>query len=242
MHEREPIFNAPRVVLGALAVLVLVHLARLPLPEEWDTRLVLALAFIPARYDGYAAVLPGGSIAGVTSFFSHALVHANAAHLLLNGAWLLAFGGAVATRVGGMRFLGFGCVCAAAGAAAFLFANWGLLAPMIGASGAVAGLMAAAFRLLFSAVDQGGLARLRRDPRSVRLMGLAETIGDRRILAVTAIWIAINALAAIGLSAPDPGGAIAWEAHLGGYFVGLLLYGWFEPAVKTDVAAPDNLH
>jgi len=241
LNERTPIFNAPSVVLGALFVIVVVHVARLLLPEELDARVVLALAFIPARYDGYAAALPGGLVSAVTSFLSHALVHANAAHLLLNGAWLLAFGGAVAARVGAVRFLGFASFCAVAAATTFLCANWGLLAPMIGASGAVAGLMAASIRLLFSAIDQGGFALLRTNPRAVRLMGLAETFGDRRILAVTGIWIVINALAAIGLSVPEPGGAIAWEAHLGGYFAGLVTFGLFGPARLADVAAPDNL-
>lgn len=228
MSEHEPIFNVPSAVLAALAVLAVIHVGRLALPEEMDAWFVLAMAFIPARYNGYAEALPGGSIATVTSFFSHALIHGNAAHLLLNSAWLLAFGGAVAARIGGWRFIVFSLVCGAAGALTFLVFHWGLLAPVVGASGAVAGLMGGTFRFLFSAIDHGGFALLRTAPRSVRLMPLGEALRDRRILAATAIWIGFNALAGAGLGIMTEGASVAWEAHIGGYFAGLLLFGFFD--------------
>lgn len=242
MNERTPMFNVPPVVLAALAVLVCIHAARSLLSDDMENWFVLAMAFIPARYDGYAEALPGGPAASVTSFFSHALVHGSAAHLMLNSAWLLAFGGAVAHRVGALRFLAFALVCVAASAATFMAANWGLLAPMVGASGAVAGLMAGTFRFLFPALDQGGLHLLRTAPRAVRLMGLAEVWRDRRMLALTLVWVGINALAAAGLGAPGAGGAIAWEAHIGGYFAGLLTFGLFEFPKGADAGARDRFH
>ena len=49
MNEREPIFNAPGVVVGLLALFVAVHLVRTLLPEEQDAWLIELLAFIPAR-------------------------------------------------------------------------------------------------------------------------------------------------------------------------------------------------
>lgn len=240
LNGRTPIFNAPPSVTAALAMLAGVHLARQALPEDTDAWAVLALAFIPARYNGYGELLPGGPIAAATSFFSHALVHANAAHLMLNGAWLLVFGAAVAARIGGWRFFLFAFGCAAAGAALFLAANPGLGAPMIGASGAVAGLMGATFRFLFGALDQGGLHLLRTNPRAVRLTPLSEVWRDRRILTVTALWFALNALSAFGVEVSGESGAIAWEAHIGGYAAGFLGLGLFEPRREKNVAAPDN--
>lgn len=246
MNERSPIFNVPGGVTAALAVLAGVHIVRQVLPEDIDTWLVLALAFIPARYDlaldgEYAAMLPGGSVAAVASFFTHALLHANAAHLVLNGAWLLVFGGAVAARIGGWRFFALSLLCGAAGAALFLAANWGLVAPMIGASAMVAGLMGATFRFLFGALDQGGLHLLRTNPRAVRLAPLAEAWRDGRVLAVTALWLAVNGLSALGVGLMGEGGAIAWEAHIGGYAAGFLALGLFEPRRGMNVAAPDKL-
>jgi len=238
VSKSTPIFNAPASVTAALAALAGIHAARQLLPRDIDAWLVLTLAFIPARYDGHAGLLPGGLVAAASSFVTYALLHASLAHLLLNGAWLLAFGGAVAARIGGWRFFAFSLVCAAAGAMAFLAVNPGLLAPMIGASGLVAGLMGGTFRFLFGALDQGGLHKLRTNPRSARLAPLAEALRDRRILAVTALWLGVNGLSALGVGLMGEGAAIAWEAHIGGYAAGFLLFGLFEPRRETDVAAP----
>ncbi len=47
--------------LPCLGLMVAVHLVRMGLSQDWDTWLTLALAFIPARYSGFADVLPGGA-------------------------------------------------------------------------------------------------------------------------------------------------------------------------------------
>ncbi len=57
-------------------------------------------------------MLPGGDVAAVTSFLTHAFVHGDWVHLGLNAAWLVAFGGAVANRIGTVRFLLFFAFCA----------------------------------------------------------------------------------------------------------------------------------
>jgi len=62
---------------------------------------------------------------------------------------------------------------------------------------------------------------------------------DPRVLAFLVVWFGINIL--FGLSSlPMPGvGAnqvVAWEAHLGGFLAGLLLFSWFDPAPQTPRA------
>ena len=228
VQEREPIFDVPGAVLGALAVLVIVHVARGFLGEAEDDWLIWALAFVPARYDGYASAIPGGQTAAVTSFVTHMLVHGDVTHLVFNSAWLLAFGGAVARRVGGARFLCVAAVSGIAGALTFLAFNWGLLSPMVGASGGVSGLMGGTMRFFFTGLDAGGFRQLREAPRSIPLMPLGATLTDRRIVIATGIWLAVNAAAMFGLGDFGSGGQIAWEAHIGGYFAGLLTFGWFD--------------
>ena len=70
------------------------------MPDEFDLTLLLALAFIPARYSGAALELPGGYLTAVTSFVTYMVVHAGWVHLVVNLVWMLAFGSAVARRVG----------------------------------------------------------------------------------------------------------------------------------------------
>jgi membrane associated rhomboid family serine protease len=225
-------FNVPGSVLAVLGLLVGVHVLRSALPEVWDSWVTMALAFIPGRYDGYAEEIPGGLIASVTSFLTYAVVHGDLIHLTVNSAWLLAFGAAVAGRIGAVRFLLFSAFCAIAGALAFLILNPGLMAPMVGASGAVSGLMGGTMRFLFSALDGGGLRGLREDPQRVPLMPLGQALADRRVLLVTGAFLVANFLAAIGLGSIVVGG-IAWEAHLGGYFAGLLSFGFFERTPRS---------
>lgn len=221
-------FNVPGSVLAVVGLLFLVQGALSSLPEAWEAWLTLALAFIPARYSGYEGMLPGGDVAAVTSFLTYALVHGGLFHLIMNSAWLVAFGGAVANRIGSARFLALSAFCAVAGAVGFLVCNLGLLAPMVGASGAIAGLMGATMRFLFSAIDKDGLRGLRENPRAVPVMPLSAALQDRRVILVTGAFILANILAVLGLGGVSAGG-IAWEAHMGGYFAGLLAFGFFEP-------------
>lgn len=236
--RREPVFNIPGVVLAMLGLIAAVHAARLVLTEADDNFVVLALAFIPDRYTAHPLEWPGGALSAWLSPVTHMLLHGDGAHLALNGASLAAFGTIIARRIGGVRFVLFTVVCGAAGALTFLAFNWGVQAPLLGASGVIAGMMAVALRLLFSAIDAApdGLAGdlIRRAPQLVPLKTLRETVMDRRMQSATAIWLFINLLAAYGMATPAQAGVVAWEAHIGGYFVGLLSFALFDrPGVDT---------
>jgi membrane associated rhomboid family serine protease len=238
----EPIFNVPGNVLAVLALLIVPHMLRAVLPEAWSTWLLVALAFIPARYSGFANTLPGGELTAVTSFLTYSVVRGGVVHLGLNAAWLVAFGSAVAKRVKSARFLLFSAFCAIAGAATFLVFNTGLMAPMVGASGAICGLMGATVRFLFSGIDAGGLRVLRKNPEDVPLMPLARALTDRRVIAVTGAFIVANILGVFGLGGISAGSGIAWEAHMGGYFAGLLTFGLFDRGrgVRSSDVATQN--
>jgi membrane associated rhomboid family serine protease len=237
LDHRQPIFNVPGVVLALLASFLAVHLLRWALPAEDSAWLTAALAFIPAReMGGAASELPGGRIAVFTSFLTHQFVHGDLAHLLINSAWLLAFGTPVARRTGPVRFLAFFLLTGTAGALLYLAVNGHALILVIGASGAISGLMGAAFRFLFRSMEGGplGMARVSLTP----LMSLSETLRDRRILTAIVGWTVLNVVLAWGAAGLTEAAGIAWEAHLGGFYAGLLLYGFFDrPPVPQDYAA-----
>lgn len=226
LDQRQPIFNVPGVVVGLLASFVAVHLLRWVLPAEDAAWLVAVLAFIPARETGLAADLPGGGVAAVTSFITHQFVHGDLAHLIINSAWLLAFGSPVARRTGAVRFLVFFLLAGIAGASLYLAVNGSALILVVGASGAISGLMGAAFRFLFRSMGTGPMSLARAS--STPLMPLAETLQDRRILLAIAGWTLLNVLLAWGAAGLTEAAGIAWEAHLGGFYAGLLLYGFFD--------------
>jgi membrane associated rhomboid family serine protease len=198
------------------------------LTEDQDTWLVLASAFIPGRYSALGTELPGAPWALVTSFITYALLHADLVHLVVNSAWLLAMGTVVARRTGTVRFLGLSAVCGIAGALAFLVGNPGRMVPMIGASGAISGMMGAVFRLMFAVRDARGRILLAEHPEAVPRLSVGEIFSDRRALGAITIWVAVNALLATGVMDLAEPGVVAWEAHLGGFFAGLLLFGLFD--------------
>ncbi|MCC0006799.1 MAG: rhomboid family intramembrane serine protease [Hyphomicrobiaceae bacterium] len=240
IQRNEPMFNVPASVPMAIAILVAIHVVRTLLPDHLDAWFVVANAFVPSRYSGEAELLPGGVLAVFTSPLTYQLIHGDLTHLAFNSLWLLAFGGAIALRAGSLRCFVFALVCGIIAAFAFLVLNWGTRLPMIGASGAIAGLMGGTMRFLFSAIDMGGIWRLREAPRSVPLMPVMVALTDRRVLVATAILIAINLLTLVGVSAAGvDAAAIAWESHIGGYMAGLLLFGLFDSPAPRQPKRPD---
>ena len=81
--------------------------------ESTDEWILLAFAFIPARYGDVGAVIPGGEAARVWSPVTYAFLHADWVHLLVNMIWMASFGGPLARRFGAARFLLLSLVSAA---------------------------------------------------------------------------------------------------------------------------------
>jgi membrane associated rhomboid family serine protease len=232
--SREPIFNVPGTVLAVLAVLIAVHVVLSLLSPDQYTWWVLALAFIPARYSGLADELPGGDWAAVTSFVTHMAVHADLTHLAFNAAWLLAFGSVLCARIGGLRFLAFSITGGITGALLFLLFNPGLAAPVIGASGAISAMMGGVMRFLFNAIDRGEGYLLREQPSAIPAVTIRGALRDRRIVLASVVFLGINLLAIIGFGKFGTAGAIAWEAHVGGYLFGLFTFGAFDRAAQNE--------
>jgi membrane associated rhomboid family serine protease len=242
----EPIFNVPPVIIATVAVLVGVHLFRMfLLSDSQDEWFVLTFAFIPARYFGDAtstASFPGGFGADLWTFFTYAFLHADLLHIGLNLAWLIPFGTALARRFGAWRYVFFMLVTAAAGALAQLASDPGSEVPMIGASAAISGAMAAAMRFIFQA--HGPLETWRDGPRNgeayrVPALSLVATFRDPRLLLFLAVWMGLNALFGLGaVSFGEQGQQIAWQAHIGGFLAGLLLFGAFDPVTTREELDP----
>lgn len=242
-QRREPILNVPAVVVVVLVVLGLVHFVReYVLSEDADRILVWSLAFVPARYDTTVfadGLLPGGWGADLWTFFTYALVHADITHLGFNAVWLLAFASPVARRFGTGRFLFLLAVSVACGALAYLAAHAGEIAPMVGASAGISGMMGAAARFAF---EPGGSLDMwhgdREQADRVPAAPLLAAFRNPRVVAFVGVWFALNLLFGLGsLSiAGSANQAVAWEAHLGGFLAGLLLFSSFDPVPRAPVA------
>ena len=233
----EPIFNVPGVVSALIVVLAAVHgLREWLLTPRLENDLLWLFAFVPLRYEpSLIGSFPGGVAADAWTFVTYALLHGSWTHLVLNSIWLLAFGTPVARRFGAGRFLAFFAVTAAGGALAHLYFYAGMRVPMIGASAAISGSMAAAIRFAF---QRGGPLRLLGinpdDAYRVPALPLRAVLRNPQVLIFFAVWFGLNllfGLGSLGLDGSDQ--EIAWQAHVGGFLAGLLAFPLFDPVKRA---------
>jgi len=232
---REPILTLPGALTAYILLLAAIHGVRMLLPYDIDDDVIQMFGFIPKRYDStlLAIDFPGGAGAKVWSFVTYSLLHANLSHIGFNVLWLLPFGSALARR--------FGAVTAIAGALAHLVTHEHAVAPMIGASASVSGAMAAAIRfafvqgsfLSFSRGDAAAAAR-------VPALSLMRALRNPRVLGFLGVWFGVNIIFGVGSIAIGADGAsVAWQAHIGGFFAGLVLFSLFDPVPRSGPDAPD---
>jgi membrane associated rhomboid family serine protease len=220
----QPFLLVPWPVLFLIGLLATCYAAFALAPAALEARILADYAFIPARYS-HAFLLAHGYEPGTVldrglPFVSYIFLHASLGHVAINSVWLLPFGTVVARRYGAIAFFIFFLLCGAAGAAFHLACNWGSALPVVGASGAISGLMGAAFRMM-------GPPRPAPDGFGWAPAPLAPILSPR-IVVWSAVWVGINILVGVtGLGAGTEVRLIAWQAHLGGYFSGLLLAGPF---------------
>jgi membrane associated rhomboid family serine protease len=221
---REPIFNLPAPVFGLIGMLLAIHAGQAFLLDEMSrNELNWWFAFIPLRFS-FASEMPGGYWPLVWTPITHAFLHANWTHVLINSAWLAIFGTPVARRYGALRFLIAFVLSSIVGALGFALFQSQSVAVLVGASGGISGLTGVAIRFIFQPVI------FVRDPETgepvpvgQHLASLREVFANSRSRSLTLIWLALNAATPL---LPLFGGMeaeIAWQAHIGGFLAGFFL-------------------
>jgi membrane associated rhomboid family serine protease len=194
----EPVLNAPPVAVLTAASMPVLYWFQARLPDEG-----LSYAFRPSSlWDGHW--WPG--------LITSMLVHGGWAHVVMNAIGALAFGTPVARLLPGPKgvagFLVLYIVCGVLAAAGYGLVHPDSFDALVGASGAVFGLMGGAIRLL--------------GRRSGRLRSLF----NQRFLITAGVIMAVNAATGlVGLAPGAEGARIAWEAHAFGFVAGALLIG-----------------
>ena len=223
-RRSEPAFNLPPVVLALIGICVVVHLVgAFLLTDRQFLALLINAAFIPIRYSGQFDI----DVTAFTSPLTYAFLHGSIAHLAINMIWLAAFGSPLANRLGWARFLWFWAFTSLAAVALHYVLHMLDQAPLIGASGAISGMMGAAARFGFRIDRSHGRAAFAGAP-----LPILACLRSRAVVTFLAIWMIINLVTGLVGFAPGIDDQIAWEAHVGGFLAGFLGVDWF---VRNDM-------
>lgn len=216
ISDDNPTSSPPILTVALIVACIAVFLWQVSLDAESAVRAIYAYGMVPAVLFGTAglpddvSVLPPAATV-LTSMF----LHGGFMHLLGNMLYLWVFGNNVEDAMGTLRFAVFYLLCGAAAALAQAMAAPAAEIPMIGASGAVSGVLGA-YILLYPhaririAVPIGFYLHLTYMPAMVAL----------------GLWMGFQVLSSL-ITPADQGGT-AWFAHIGGFIAGMVLIPVFK--------------
>ena len=214
------------VTFGLIAANVIIYMMTLFVSDSAAQAVVFGFGYVPAVVNNVAQLppelvfLPQGF-----SYITYAFLHGDLFHLGGNMLFLWVFGDNVEDALGHFRYFLFYMICAAAGAFLHGMMAPGSQAPLIGASGAVAGIVAA-YLILHPRVKVWVLALGRIPLRIPAFIPLLLWVGFQFVM--------------LGLAAEDQ---ISWAAHVGGMVVGAVLIVIFRrpgvPLFDRQIVTPD---
>ena len=217
-------------MLTILAVNVVVFVFELSLPSERAlNNLFNADGVIPTEFTRGVNVgpPPPGGIVWLTLITSMFL-HGGLLHIGSNMLYLFIFGDNVEDRLGHARFLIFYFVCGIVAGLTHIAANAGSDTPSIGASGAIAGVLAAYLRLFPNA-----------QVRTLIFIGpifFFPRIAATFLIVFWFITQFISSITSLGAPTDTSGGVAVW-AHVGGFLAGFLLVGLIQPPTNETASA-----
>ena len=196
-----PSRTTPVVTVSLIACNVLVFLFQSTLSDRAHAVLLRTFALVPAEFS---------LVTAVTAMF----LHAGLAHLAGNMLFLWIFGDNIEDRLGHGRFVWFYLICGGAAAVAQTALNPGSPVPMVGASGAIAGVMGA-YLILFP------------HSRIVMLFPFPPIVFELPAVLFLVMWFVIQFLNGVGtlpvFGARALSGGVAFWAHVIGFAVGVVL-------------------
>jgi membrane associated rhomboid family serine protease len=204
----------PYATVTIIAACVLVFLWQATMDERASIRVLYAFGLIPARLMGEADLPTAlASIPAWATIFTSMFLHGGLLHLGSNMLFLWIFGDNVEESMGHVRFIVFYFVCGAAAALSQVAADTGLTEPMVGASGAIGGILGAYILLHPQATV-----------RTLVFLGFFVTIVHIPAMIVLGLWFLLQFLSVFAGGESN----VAFWAHIGGFVAGMILAPLFK--------------
>lgn len=216
LHDDNPTELTPVITVSLIVLCTLVFIWQVSLGGQTGQAVVYSLGVIPAVLLDKVN-LPEELVLVPASFtvFTSMFLHGGFMHLAGNMLYLWIFGNNVEDAMGHFRFVAFYLLCGIAAVAGQVLQNPDSQIPMIGASGAISGVLGA-YLLLYP------------HARVLVAIPLGFILYTARLAAIWVLgfWFVIQIVSSI-LANPDQAG-VAWFAHIGGFATGMALIPLFK--------------
>jgi len=210
--DDNPSHSIPFITIGLIIANTIIFFVQITSGAD-PRQVVLAYGAIPHFLLTFKTVQP---IHPILTVFTSMFMHGGLFHLFGNMFYLWIFGDNIEDRLGHIRFLVFYLLCGVVAAYAHAITEHSSLLPMVGASGAVSGVLGA-YLLLFPH------ARI----RTLIFFGFFVQIVRLPALILIGFWIIVQFINAMLSKAVVGHGGVAWFAHIGGFVFGLLAVKFF---------------
>ncbi len=218
LRDHNPTLRTPYVTIALIVTNVLVWIIELMQGDQsyfmaqWG-----ATPYEITRLEDLVGTIPEIGLVHAPSpipipltLFSSMFLHGGWLHIIMNMHFLWLFGNNVEDFLGHARFLAFYLATGLVGALAHVVVDPGSIIPMVGASGAISGIMGAYLVLYPRARFQ-----------SVIILFVFFTTVEIPAMVLLGVWMAIQVLGGLaGLGMSGGGGGVAFWAHIGGFAAG----------------------
>ncbi len=231
IRDTIPRQHFPFAVLTLIAINVYVFIRELALPEDMTEQFIYLFGLVPARFTHTAWAAGVGFPHTYLPFLTTMFLHGGWLHIIGNMWVLWIFGDNVEDRMGPFRFLLFYLLCGLGAGIVHVLTNPGSTVPAVGASGAIAGVMAAYFALF---------------PRA-RIVAMFPILFYPVFFQVPAylylgFWFLTQFFSGtLAVASHREVSGIAWWAHVGGFGAGILLFSLFLRPREPRPAVPSAL-
>lgn len=216
--DDNPTSSIPFVTIGIIVLNILVFLYEISSPSGME-KVAYTYGAIPQYILTFDKVQP---IHPALTIFSAMFMHGGVFHIAGNMLYLWIFGNNIEDKLGHIRFIFFYILCGIASAYAHAVTDPHSHIPMIGASGAISGVLGA-YLLLFP----------RAMVHTLIFLGFFVTVVKIPALIVIGFWVFIQFVNGLISSGIAREGGVAWFAHIGGFLAGLLTIKlWLPRRVK----------
>ena len=222
----------PWANIGLIVANFLVFFYELSLSGGALTKFFHDFSLVPCEYTGHCAAYAGTPHPFWLTLFSSMFMHAGWAHILGNMLFLFVFGNHVERSMGHARYLGFYLLCGLGASALEIATAVNSNVPGLGASGAIAGVLAG-FLVLYPAAKIGSLLPL-------GILYVPVRIPAWVFIGFWFLYQFFNGVAALNATGSQAAGGVAYWAHVGGFITGALLVRLFSSSSRVQLVGASH--